>query len=482
MKRIPFRRTLLALAVLAALLALYLGYQRVSGRRAYEAWAAAARANGEKLTLKEVKDLSVIPEGFDVLSEGDLGVLLEPCGQLETSIPIHEVTAGGRSPAVWLADSCKDWGGNHTTWDAVRDYGLKHRPGLEPLLRRLDAGPFLVQPSYSGALELEINDVIQAVRHFEAQAYVALYEGSQEAARQWLLRCLRLERAISPLSTYIGQIGHLALGSISFKASWAVLEGAEWTDEELAEMDTAWEQATFVRPLLRGVEAERAWVLSHMPGGDQADDTEPFAFLARPGGGRYHSTPRGPVGHLFATGVKLCDSAGVAAWRAFLAYPDKLLYAQSMQDGVDSLRSILKDRNPAGVSPGSGWLPRSRWQAYQFVVTALALPNLSNTVAESALGETKRELVRAAIALKRFKLRHGAPPASLDELVPDLLEEVPWDWQAGKPLTYRLRADGSCLLYAWGDNALDDGGATAPGAWGTGPDLVWLPAAPPVEE
>jgi len=58
---------------------------------------------------------------------------------------------------------------------------------------------------------------------------------------------------------------------------------------------------------------------------------------------------------------------------------------------------------------------------------------------------------------------------------------------SAKPLGYRLKADGSCVLYSVGDDGIDDGGDSTPppgtpaGMW-AGQDAVWpSPAAEPGE-
>ena len=75
--------------------------------------------------------------------------------------------------------------------------------------------------------------------------------------------------------------------------------------------------------------------------------------------------------------------------------------------------------------------------------------------------ETERSLVICAIALKRYSLRHGTPPASLDALVPEFVLSVPIDYMDGKPLKYHLNADGAFVLYSVGADGKDGGGDTA---------------------
>jgi hypothetical protein len=96
----------------------------------------------------------------------------------------------------------------------------------------------------------------------------------------------------------------------------------------------------------------------------------------------------------------------------------------------------------------------------RFPTTESAI-SLSRTVARAMRAETERSLAICAVALKRYSLRHGAPPESLDSLVPEFVSSVPVDYMDGKPLRYRLNADKTFMLYSVGEDGKDDGGDTA---------------------
>jgi hypothetical protein len=66
---------------------------------------------------------------------------------------------------------------------------------------------------------------------------------------------------------------------------------------------------------------------------------------------------------------------------------------------------------------------------------------------------------RIACALERYHLAHGVYPESLDALVPACIPELPHDIINGEPYHYRLRPDGTYVLYSVGWNQKDDGGA-----------------------
>jgi hypothetical protein len=61
------------------------------------------------------------------------------------------------------------------------------------------------------------------------------------------------------------------------------------------------------------------------------------------------------------------------------------------------------------------------------------------------------------LATRAYELRHGAPPPSLEALVPAYLPAVPQDPFAPKPLVYR-RTGTVALIYSRGPDGKDDGG------------------------
>ena len=76
--------------------------------------------------------------------------------------------------------------------------------------------------------------------------------------------------------------------------------------------------------------------------------------------------------------------------------------------------------------------------------------------------ENERRMAVTAIALERFRLRHGEYPAQLAGLVPAFLPKAPIDLMDGKPLRYRRKDDGTFLLYSVGEDGKDDEGDSSP--------------------
>lgn len=91
---------------------------------------------------------------------------------------------------------------------------------------------------------------------------------------------------------------------------------------------------------------------------------------------------------------------------------------------------------------------------------AILTPALEQAVLQADFHATRRDALQAVIALELFRRRHHRYPATLDELVPDLLPRVPVDPFTGEPLRYRPHgapwAAGSPVLYSVSTNRVDD--------------------------
>ena len=64
-----------------------------------------------------------------------------------------------------------------------------------------------------------------------------------------------------------------------------------------------------------------------------------------------------------------------------------------------------------------------------------------------------------AVALERFRLKHGKYPQRLAQLSPEFLEKVPPDPITEEDRIYRLRRDGTPVVYSVGLNREDDAGS-----------------------
>ena len=76
--------------------------------------------------------------------------------------------------------------------------------------------------------------------------------------------------------------------------------------------------------------------------------------------------------------------------------------------------------------------------------------------------EAGNALWLVALALHAYQLEHKAFPATLGELAPDYLKQIPADpFGGGEPLRYR-RAGTSYLLWSVGPDSIDNNGKAIP--------------------
>ncbi len=93
------------------------------------------------------------------------------------------------------------------------------------------------------------------------------------------------------------------------------------------------------------------------------------------------------------------------------------------------------------------------------LMTSVLLPSVSGSVRIQFRALTERRMAATALALRLYKLDHGQRPATLDELVPEYLPQVPRDAFAAnnQPLRYLPNADPP-RLYSVGRDGVDQSG------------------------
>jgi hypothetical protein len=176
-------------------------------------------------------------------------------------------------------------------------------------------------------------------------------------------------------------------------------------------------------------------------------------------------------------------SFGLRVWRVFaqsrVDYEPKLLALAPIPRAIASRREVLEEfdrltrlieadmATPLRATPKPSRF-RERFDqlihdgelgSRQFLIlTLLANYSGSQRVAERFFA--RRDAALIVIACELHKRRTGSYPATLDDLRPLLLPEVPLDPFDGKPLRYAIR-DGKPFVYSVGADGDDDGGRLA---------------------
>ena len=182
------------------------------------------------------------------------------------------------------------------------------------------------------------------------------------------------------------------------------------------------------------------------------------------------------------------DYVMLPAYKLTSIHEDELFYLKSMQQTLEGIRALKTHRpwqeSRAGFAKTVAEIERIAGspERFRYLMSLMAVPNSTRAGEVAVWAETERQMTLAALALRRYQLRHRQAAADLAALVPEFLSVVPYDCMSGAALHYHLKPEGSFLLYSVGEDGRDDGGNPTSGAtnrfdlW-EGKDAVWPVAA-----
>jgi len=319
-------------------------------------------------------------------------------------------------------------------------------------------------------------------KYFAAEAILDLRDGRTNEAMRDLLRCVATSKIYDSEPFMISQMVRYAAIAIAVLPCWECLQLKGWTDAQLAELQRQWESIDLLEEAAKSLAMERArepmsfdemrssWRrLDKMIPFDLADEEaeEPLR--------------QNLIGFALHFGASSCRSW---LWMWLWSYDDERLSMGLYQDMIDATRAaqkrqqILKGLPTGDAEEFLSLAFRPVVTNSKYRITSYERPLVKSFVTQSLRVQTKVEMVIAAIALERYSLRLHKYPARLEEMVPSIVKRVPIDYMDGKDLRYRLREDGTYLLYSVGDNGTDDGGDPTPPdgsspQFQNGRDWVW---------
>lgn len=496
------RRTKRFLIGTAAVLGVLVGFlveERVRGHLALKAWERGTRARGERLTIAELAP-PITNLAVRVLTPGQWQSILVPSSAQEPSVDGEDIPAG-QAVVLWRLREWHTRNGATNNWARFATEFVRDQERLAGFRAYLTNGPIVVRLPYEqgfGNLMPHLGPLRGTVQSLRCDTLLALHEQRLDDVVENLRVAAVLVELLSHETVLINQLVRVAVAEQALGGMlWQALQADGWTDAQLAAIQSAWEPPRFLPGLARAFQMERAMVAPYFQGrkGDLREILDgggwSYVFGDDSGPGAEDGTLREWFGPILDQGQRLRRLAFIELWKFAWAEQDQLFHCQAVQRVVEAVRTATNARNVAGlgrageamVSGSSGLLEalpkhhstyvRAR---HWFSFTALQASGLS--LGKAAQTECRREMSVAALGLKRYRLRHGQWPESLDALVPQFLSELPRDWMNGEPLRYRRNPDDTFTLYSVGLDGKDEGGDPAPRA-GTkvsffhGRDMVW---------
>jgi Bacterial type II secretion system protein G. len=456
------RRSLIALAVLATLIAIFYAEEDWRGKRAWENYKREWEAKDEKFDWQAFVPPSV-PDDQNFFTAPVFSNLLNGKIAMSTS------RADGsypdfRQPAYWAKGTMTDlkawqtYYRNPTNASSANEFLIASQPQTPAAdvllafskydsaieeLRRASQRPFSNIPlNYEdgfNAVNLEIPYFAALKRCsqvLQLRATAELVDGQSAKALDDVKLLLRLNDSIRNSPFLISHLVRMAIVSIALQPVWEGLAEHKWSDEQLVALDAELAKLDFLADYEFAMRGERAFAIASFENQRRTREM----IVPQEGGG------------VITNKLRFMPSA--------YFYQNELAFARMCQQWI----LPLVDTETRVVSPDglrrADQAVRAEMKHYSpYKVQALmTFPALNAAVKKFAFAQASVDLARVACALERYRLAHGEYPESLDALSPRFIEKLPHDVIGGQPLHYRRTEAGQFVLYSVGWNEKDDGG------------------------
>jgi hypothetical protein len=285
----------------------------------------------------------------------------------------------------------------------------------------------------------------QCSQVLQLRALAELQNNQSDKAFNDIKLIFRLADSIRTEPFIITHLVRIAFVQIALQPVYEGLANHQWSDAQLAEMDSELAGLDFLADFKLSVSGERAagikittWV-EHNPG-----QLQNFWTGMNPNHRHNYFSPLFlmPRGWFYQNDIAIAKLQGL-----WLSGP------------VNDEQQIV---SPRQASQADKTLERElRHLAVFDFLARMVVPQLEPYAKKVAYAQNAANMARIAIALERYRLAHGGFPGSLDALTPQFMQQVPHDIINGEPLQYRLTQDGQFILYSVGWNERDDGGVVS---------------------
>lgn len=478
-------KILIGLAAVLAVVCLIAVARHYQLRWATEAYIAQLKAQGEPMDLAQVVPPPVPPEQNSADTMRHAADLIEKneYSWISNDVGGMMMVAPGKAMTVWQQPDVR----NPTITNSWKNIGgvLDQDKEILKLLGQVIAKPdFDFQINYYAGFtnftttNLFLIESKSAALKLSRAVVYDLHSGDTASAVQNIRVLLAITQALRDERLDISELVRIAMASIAVSANWELLQATNLTDGQLAELQKGWENLDFIQSAEDAMAMERAMGEITLAQHRKSDsELEGYLDMGPPGL---------PSDETFWDRAK--RKPELFMWRYWWSYPDDLRALKGYEVLIGALRS-------AQINGSFSDAIKNETNALQKLTVSKpdndsdfffpAKPDLHTMLSDDVFFmsvfvrrvmtmEVARRAMITAIALKRYQLKRGNYPSTLNALVPEFLPSVPLDPVDGQPLRYRLNADGMFLLYSVGPNGKDDGGNPALEKGVEGSNFYWL--------
>lgn len=293
----------------------------------------------------------------------------------------------------------------------------------------------------------------QLARANAARYHLAVMRGDMDEAVTAFESGLALGRFFMQQGILIDRLVGQAIVSLHTSAMQETIDRI--TDEAtLRKLIAALEAQTKTPPVTLSLETERRSIL----------DTIQWTFTDLGNGNGYLSPQR------FAT-VQSLSGSRMPGGQVFLGIvmADRKETTQALNHYFDEMIKYATLTRPERIK--STFQPDIEVEqlSQRHLMLKILLPAFGSAINSDDRIKMEIAGVRTILAIEMWRRGHsGEPPAKLDDLVPQKLAGLPVDPFTGKPFGYKVLAPGSdaagrrYLVYSFGTDGIDDGGAEIP--------------------
>jgi hypothetical protein len=458
-------------------------------KREVDDYKNSLAAAGEKLTVSELRPPRLVPElnsqesfvrGVSLLDVGT--------GVLWTNAPAGmRLAAPGKAIIASARPDVRNTSVN--SWADIEAVLARDAEGLKALRQVADRPVLDFHLNYDLGLDKlpfsQFPKLREGANALSADALCSLHRGDIAQAVADTRAVLALAKGTEQEKLAITQLVRMALAGTACADTWEILQSPGVTGEQLKLLQGDWTSLDFLHAAEQSLAMERALGQASLARWRSSDEelwrNFGLANAADKSSNRW---------------VRLSDRSWRATkgkssewlWKYSWSYSDELEALKGYQVLIESFR-MVETNCPfkTAIQNQDSRLAELGFDSLTNSYGSLGLPELSDmptlfSESVNALrgvltrvqrAEATRQLVIAAIALKRGALQTGAYPAELPALVPAYLAAAPRDPVDGKPLRYQRIGNGSFLLYSIGEDGKDNGGDPSPPAKSAGPG-GWL--------
>lgn len=500
----PGKKFFVGAALVLGLIAIVLYAVHFRCRLAVRSYKAELLAKGEKLAIADVRPKllaakenaaeALIPAMQQMPAEGPVTKETPPRA-MRIVVP-GRAMVGWSQPALHSDKKTNSWGDLAKELEA----SASHLAEIRAALRFHGVSFHLNYEQGFGLLLPHLAQLKRAAQRFSAAVISDLHGNQPASAFTNLMSLIALARVPHDERLVISELVRIAVTHIALAVTWESLQAPGWTDEQLQQLQAEWQKLEFLGAIQNCFLTERAMAMSQLNRFRRSSAELNKAVGLFAGGGPPAAASSGSLADLLlelveVTGEFFRDSSREFLWRWYWSYVDELRFLRIDQLLIDSAQAARSNRSyhaiEGSLESGIKALgmedsqPDDENIGYMCVngidlrcMFSEGALTLKNALRRAMVTETARELVIAAIALKRYELKHGRKATNLQMLVPDLLKELPRDYMDGRVLRYHLNPEGTFLLYSVGEDGQDDQGDPNPAkgeskAWSNGRDFVW---------